>query len=143
MVYFNSTFLGVSKAILEAAGQAIEKECQDLGKNMLTPSDESKVDPQSYCNRVDNLHSHCTRLSREHGLILKHSTLLSAPSAAQANPGMIMTQPGNLKCKKILHLIGQTDPIKINRVVNDALKMCVQTSQTSVSFPAIGTGETH
>ncbi|XP_061579914.1 poly(ADP-ribose) polymerase family member 14-related sequence 1 isoform X2 [Cololabis saira] len=82
---------GVSKAILEAAGQAVEQECRNL--------------------------------------------------AAQPNPGMIMTQPGNLKCKKILHLIGTTDTIKINKSVKEALEMCLKTSHTSVSFPAIGTGQ--
>ena len=54
-----------------------------------------------------------------------------------------MTQPGNLKCKKILHLVGQTDVTKINKVVKEALQMCVKNSHTSVSFPAIGTGEIH
>ncbi|XP_059199634.1 poly(ADP-ribose) polymerase family member 14-related sequence 1 isoform X3 [Centropristis striata] len=82
---------GVSKAILDAAGQAVEAECQKLG--------------------------------------------------ALPNPGMITTQPGNLKCKKILHLAGQTDPVKIQRVVKEALQMCVTNSDTSVSFPAIGTGQ--
>ncbi|XP_068428084.1 poly(ADP-ribose) polymerase family member 14-related sequence 1 [Clinocottus analis] len=82
---------GVSKAILDAAGQAVEAECTTL--------------------------------------------------SAQANPGMIMTQPGNLKCKKILHIAGQTDPVKIQKVVKDALQMCVTNSYTSVSFPAIGTGQ--
>uniref|UniRef100_A0A8P4JZX1 Poly [ADP-ribose] polymerase n=1 Tax=Dicentrarchus labrax TaxID=13489 RepID=A0A8P4JZX1_DICLA len=62
---------------------------------------------------------------------------------AQPHPGMIMTQPGNLKCKKILHLAGQTDIVKINKVVKEALQMCVTNSYTSVSFPAIGTGELH
>uniref|UniRef100_A0A3Q1EM86 Poly [ADP-ribose] polymerase n=1 Tax=Acanthochromis polyacanthus TaxID=80966 RepID=A0A3Q1EM86_9TELE len=81
---------GVSKAILDAAGQAVEAECQTLG--------------------------------------------------SQANKGIIMTQPGNLKCKKILHLVGQTDPVKINKVVKDALQACVK-NYTSVSFPAIGTGQ--
>ncbi|XP_028446175.1 poly(ADP-ribose) polymerase family member 14-related sequence 1 isoform X1 [Perca flavescens] len=90
----NETFSlksGVSKAIMDAAGQAVDAECQNLG--------------------------------------------------AQPNTGMIMTQPGNLKCKKILHLAGQTDPVKINKVVKDALQMCVKNSHTSVSFPAIGTGQ--
>ncbi|XP_056293566.1 poly(ADP-ribose) polymerase family member 14-related sequence 1 isoform X3 [Pseudoliparis swirei] len=82
---------GVSKAILDAAGQAVEVECTSL--------------------------------------------------RAQANPGMIMTQPGNLKCKKILHVVGQTDPVKIQKVVKDALQMCVTGSYASVSFPAIGTGQ--
>ncbi|KAK2906310.1 poly(ADP-ribose) polymerase family member 14-related sequence 1 [Channa argus] len=82
---------GVSKAILDAAGQLVEAECQTLG--------------------------------------------------AQPNPGMIITQPGNLKCKKILHLVGQTDPVKIKKAVKDALDMCVKNTYTSVSFPAIGTGQ--
>ncbi|KAM4558451.1 poly(ADP-ribose) polymerase family member 14-related sequence 1 isoform 3-T3 [Odontesthes bonariensis] len=82
---------GVSKAILEAAGQAVEQESRNLG--------------------------------------------------AEPNPGMIMTKPGNLQCKKILHLVGQTDPVKVNKVVKDALQMCSNNSHTSVSFPAIGTGQ--
>ncbi|XP_065328107.1 protein mono-ADP-ribosyltransferase PARP14-like [Pelmatolapia mariae] len=82
---------GVSKAILDAAGKAVEVECNHLG--------------------------------------------------AKSNPGMIMTQPGNLKCKKILHVVGDSDPVKINKVVKDALQMCVKSSYTSVSFPAIGTGQ--
>ncbi|XP_054908738.1 poly(ADP-ribose) polymerase family member 14-related sequence 1 isoform X2 [Poeciliopsis prolifica] len=60
---------------------------------------------------------------------------------SQPNQGMIMTVPGNLKCKKILHLVGQTDPVKIHRTVKEALQMCVKSSYTSVSFPAIGTGQ--
>ncbi|XP_042068614.1 protein mono-ADP-ribosyltransferase PARP15 isoform X2 [Haplochromis burtoni] len=82
---------GVSKAILDAAGKAVEVECHNFG--------------------------------------------------AKSNPGTIMTQPGNLKCKKILHVVGDSDPVKINKVVKDALQMCVKSSYTSVSFPAIGTGQ--
>ncbi|XP_053295537.1 poly(ADP-ribose) polymerase family member 14-related sequence 1 [Pleuronectes platessa] len=82
---------GVSKAILEAAGPAVEGECQRLG--------------------------------------------------ALPNPGMIMTDPGNLSCKKILHVIGQSDPGKIRAVVTNALDMCVKNTYASVSLPAIGTGQ--
>ncbi|XP_041856787.1 poly(ADP-ribose) polymerase family member 14-related sequence 1 isoform X2 [Melanotaenia boesemani] len=82
---------GVSKAILDAAGQAVEATCRTLG--------------------------------------------------LEPNQGMIMTQPGNLKCKKILHLVGKTDPVKINKVVKDALQMCIDNHYTSVSLPAIGTGQ--
>ncbi|KAM6978444.1 poly(ADP-ribose) polymerase family member 14-related sequence 1 [Tautogolabrus adspersus] len=82
---------GVSKAILEAAGQAVEAECQVL--------------------------------------------------SAQPHTGMIITQPGNLKCKKILHVVGKTDPVQIKQVVKDALLQCEKNSLTSVSFPAIGTGQ--
>lgn len=74
-------------------------------------------------------------------MVQRCSNPLYPPSGAQSKPDMIMTQPGNLKCKKILHLVGQTDPIKINKVVKQALEKCVKNSYTSVSFPAIGTGE--
>ncbi|KAL3970300.1 NAD+ kinase [Sarotherodon galilaeus] len=65
-------------------------------------------------------------------------------SGAKSNPGMIMAQPGNLKCKKILHVVGDCGdchPVKINKIVKDALEMCLKSSYTSVSFPAIGTGQ--
>lgn len=71
----------------------------------------------------------------------RHKDPRSPHLGAKSNPGMIMTQPGNLKCKKILHVVGESDPIKINKVVKDALQMCVKSSYTSVSFPAIGTAE--
>lgn len=66
--------------------------------------------------------------------------MCSSLSAAQQNDGIILTQPGNLKCKKILHLVGQTDLVKITKVVKDALQTCLRNSLTSVAFPAIGTG---
>lgn len=71
----------------------------------------------------------------------RHKDPRSPHLGAKSNPGMIMTQPGNLKCKKILHVVGDSDPVKINKIVKDALQMCVKSSYTSVSFPAIGTGE--
>lgn len=64
--------------------------------------------------------------------------LLSRPLGAEPNPGMIMTKAGNLKCKRILHLAVQLNAI--NKNVKEALQMCVKT-YTSISFPAIGTGE--
>lgn len=54
-----------------------------------------------------------------------------------------MTQPGNLQCEKIMHVTGQTKAFLIKQVVKSALQMCVANSYTSVSFPAIGTGEIH
>uniref|UniRef100_A0A8C7KWB1 Poly [ADP-ribose] polymerase n=1 Tax=Oncorhynchus kisutch TaxID=8019 RepID=A0A8C7KWB1_ONCKI len=60
---------------------------------------------------------------------------------AEANEGMIMTKPGNLQCKKIIHLVNQTDTKKIQQSVEGALKMCTQNNFTSISLPAIGTGQ--
>ncbi|KAJ8410632.1 hypothetical protein AAFF_G00195360 [Aldrovandia affinis] len=82
---------GVSKAILDAAGQAVDAECKQLG--------------------------------------------------AQPNTDMIMTQPGKLKSKKIIHIVGQTDVAKILKTVKAVLKMCTQNKFSSVSFPALGTGQ--
>lgn len=54
-----------------------------------------------------------------------------------------MTGPGNLECKKILHLVGQSKVSEIHKIVKSSLQMCVANSFTSVSFPALGTGELH
>lgn len=73
---------------------------------------------------------------------LNENTLFT-PLGAQPNTGIIMTQSGNLKCKKIIHIVGKKDPVKITKDVKDALQMCVTNHYTSISFPAIGTGELH
>ncbi|XP_075904598.1 poly(ADP-ribose) polymerase family member 14-related sequence 1 isoform X2 [Nelusetta ayraudi] len=82
---------GVSEAILEAAGQAVEDECKTLGN--------------------------------------------------QPNDGIIMTQPGNLQCKNIIHVVIQSDADKIKSTVKKVLQMCITHSHSSISFPAIGTGQ--
>ncbi|KAI1899401.1 hypothetical protein AGOR_G00061400 [Albula goreensis] len=82
---------GVSKAIMDAAGQAVDAECKQLG--------------------------------------------------GQLNKGMITTQSGNLKCKKIVHIVGQTDVGAITKSVKAVLERCTQNKFTSVSFPALGTGQ--
>ncbi|XP_043104773.1 poly(ADP-ribose) polymerase family member 14-related sequence 1 [Puntigrus tetrazona] len=60
---------------------------------------------------------------------------------AQANSGLIMTQGGNLQCKKIIHLAVQSDAIKIKKHVKSALEICAKEKFTSIAFPAIGTGQ--
>ncbi|KAG5833574.1 hypothetical protein ANANG_G00277340 [Anguilla anguilla] len=60
---------------------------------------------------------------------------------AQANKDMIMTQSGNLKSKKVIHIVGQTDVTKITGSVKAVLQMCAQNQFASVSFPALGTGQ--
>ncbi|XP_030642348.1 poly(ADP-ribose) polymerase family member 14-related sequence 1 [Chanos chanos] len=82
---------GVSKAILDAAGQNVEVECKQLG--------------------------------------------------AQPNNGIIMSQPGNLGCKKIIHLSAKNDPQTIYQRVLEALQMTAQQNFTSISLPAFGTGQ--
>ncbi|CAL8240700.1 unnamed protein product [Merluccius merluccius] len=59
----------------------------------------------------------------------------------QPNTGMIMTKPGNLKCQKILHLPGSSDPQDIQLAVEAALVLVEQNHYTSISFPALGTGQ--
>ncbi|XP_026865825.2 poly(ADP-ribose) polymerase family member 14-related sequence 1 [Electrophorus electricus] len=60
---------------------------------------------------------------------------------AQQNQGLIMTQQGNLQCKKIIHISGKSNPAIIRQLVMQALKICVQQNFTSISFPAFGTGQ--
>ncbi|XP_009696676.1 PREDICTED: poly [ADP-ribose] polymerase 14-like [Cariama cristata] len=87
----NQTFSlkrGVSRAILNGAGKAVEDECAQL--------------------------------------------------ASQPNKRYITTQAGSLPCKKIIHFIAQDD-IKV--LVSEVLRECELQQYTSVTFPAIGTGE--
>ncbi|NXF72945.1 PAR14 polymerase, partial [Sclerurus mexicanus] len=87
----NQTFslkTGVSRAILNGAGKAVEAEC---------------------------------------GLL-----------AQQPHKSYIITQAGNLPCKKIIHFVAQDD---IKLLVFQVLQECELQEYTSVAFPAIGTGE--
>ncbi|XP_059895724.1 poly(ADP-ribose) polymerase family member 14-related sequence 1 isoform X1 [Gadus macrocephalus] len=59
----------------------------------------------------------------------------------QPNTGMILTTPGNLMCKKILHLAGRSNPQDIKDTMKDALVLVEQNQYTSISFPALGTGK--
>ncbi|XP_072542604.1 poly(ADP-ribose) polymerase family member 14-related sequence 1 isoform X2 [Salminus brasiliensis] len=60
---------------------------------------------------------------------------------AQQNQGLIMTQPGTLQCKKIIHVSAKSDPATIYQRVKQVLKMTAQQKLTSISFPALGTGQ--
>ncbi|NXY17710.1 PAR14 polymerase, partial [Atrichornis clamosus] len=87
----NQTFslkTGVSRAILNGAGKAVEDEC---------------------------------------GL-----------QAQQPHKNYIITQAGDLPCKKIIHFVAQDN---IKSLVSQVLQVCEQLWCTSVTFPAIGTGE--
>ncbi|XP_030198904.1 protein mono-ADP-ribosyltransferase PARP14-like isoform X1 [Gadus morhua] len=59
----------------------------------------------------------------------------------QPNTGMILTTPGNLMCKKILHLPGRRNPQDIQDTMKAALVLVEQNQYTSISFPALGTGQ--
>ncbi|NWQ70996.1 PAR14 polymerase, partial [Neopipo cinnamomea] len=87
----NQTFnlkTGVSRAILNGAGKAVEVEC-------------------------------CLLAQKPH-------------------KSYIITQAGNLPCKKIIHFVAQDD---IKFLVFQVLQECELQGYTSVTFPAIGTGE--
>ncbi|XP_068921027.1 protein mono-ADP-ribosyltransferase PARP14-like [Petaurus breviceps papuanus] len=79
---------GVSKAILEAAGPAVESECATLAMNLHT--------------------------------------------------NFIVTQGGNLRCKKIIHVVGGNN---VKQTVSEVLQECEQRKYVSISLPAIGTGQ--
>ncbi|XP_066046403.1 protein mono-ADP-ribosyltransferase PARP14-like isoform X1 [Chamaea fasciata] len=87
----NQTFnlkTGVSKAILNGAGKAVEDECGVL--------------------------------------------------AQKTDKNYIITQAGNLPCKKIMHFVSRDD---IRSLVSHVLQECDLRQYTSVTLPAIGTGE--
>lgn len=83
--------IGVSKAILDAAGSTVEDECKQLG--------------------------------------------------SQKNEGLIMTQQGNLQCKKIIHVSAKSSTPVIYKRVHQALQMSAKKIFTSIAFPAFGTGQ--
>nr|XP_009491491.1 PREDICTED: poly [ADP-ribose] polymerase 14 [Pelecanus crispus] len=58
--------------------------------------------------------------------------------ALQPNKSYITTQAGSLPCKNIIHFVAQ-DNIKM--LVSQVLQECELQQYTSVTFPAIGTGE--
>ncbi|XP_061860494.1 protein mono-ADP-ribosyltransferase PARP14 isoform X2 [Colius striatus] len=61
-----------------------------------------------------------------------------AQLGSQGNKSYITTQAGNLPCKKIIHYVAQSD---IKAIVHGVLLECELQKYTSVTFPAIGTGE--
>uniref|UniRef100_A0AAY5KJC8 Poly [ADP-ribose] polymerase n=1 Tax=Esox lucius TaxID=8010 RepID=A0AAY5KJC8_ESOLU len=58
----------------------------------------------------------------------------------QPSDGVVMTAPGNLPTKNIIHMVGQTKEKDITSSMLKVLKMCEDKKIQSVSFPALGTG---
>ncbi|KAM4609213.1 protein mono-ADP-ribosyltransferase PARP14 [Polymixia lowei] len=58
----------------------------------------------------------------------------------QPSDGVVITKPGNLPTKHIIHMVGQTKEKDITNSMLKALKMCEDHKIQSVSFPALGTG---
>ncbi|XP_040897571.1 protein mono-ADP-ribosyltransferase PARP14-like isoform X2 [Toxotes jaculatrix] len=54
---------------------------------------------------------------------------------------MIVTSAGLLPCKHIIHIVGQKDPANIKEMVYSVLRVCEENRLSSVSFPALGTGQ--
>ncbi|XP_067429769.1 protein mono-ADP-ribosyltransferase PARP14-like isoform X1 [Thunnus thynnus] len=70
---------------------------------------------------------------------LECSQIVNSPGY-QPRP-MIVTSAGLLPSKNIIHIVGQTDPANIKEVVYSVLKVCEDNKFSSVSFPALGTGQ--
>uniref|UniRef100_A0A8C5RA89 Poly [ADP-ribose] polymerase n=1 Tax=Leptobrachium leishanense TaxID=445787 RepID=A0A8C5RA89_9ANUR len=62
-----------------------------------------------------------------------------AQLAAQPNKRFILTQNGNLQCKRILHIYIKKTAADVKRAVCDVLQECEAQQFTSVAFPALGT----
>ncbi|XP_063060298.1 protein mono-ADP-ribosyltransferase PARP14-like [Engraulis encrasicolus] len=67
------------------------------------------------------------------------SEIVSSPNYQQTE--MILTFPGNLLCKHILHIVGRNNPNDIKEGVQNVLTFCEKRRFSSVSFPALGTGQ--
>ncbi|XP_036599992.1 protein mono-ADP-ribosyltransferase PARP14-like [Trichosurus vulpecula] len=61
-----------------------------------------------------------------------------ATSAANRLRNFIVTQGGNLRCKKIIHVMGGSD---VKQTISEVLQECEQMKYASISLPAIGTGQ--
>ncbi|XP_067429640.1 protein mono-ADP-ribosyltransferase PARP14-like isoform X1 [Thunnus thynnus] len=70
---------------------------------------------------------------------LECSQIVNSPGY-QPRP-MIVTSAGLLPSKNIIHIVGQKDPANIKEVVYSVLKVCEDNKFSSVSFPALGTGQ--
>ncbi|XP_053181167.1 protein mono-ADP-ribosyltransferase PARP14-like [Scomber japonicus] len=70
---------------------------------------------------------------------LECSQIVSSPGY---QPGaMILTSAGLLPSKNIIHIVGQNNPAHIKDMVYSVLKVCEENKFSSVSFPALGTGQ--
>ncbi|XP_061089953.1 LOW QUALITY PROTEIN: protein mono-ADP-ribosyltransferase PARP14-like [Conger conger] len=78
------------------------------------------------------------------GAILKAAgqTVLDECRALGTQPKdeVVITKPGNLKCKHIIHMVGQTKERDITNSMCKVLEICDRIKAQSVAFPALGTG---
>ncbi|XP_029937054.1 protein mono-ADP-ribosyltransferase PARP14 isoform X2 [Myripristis murdjan] len=78
------------------------------------------------------------------GAILKAAgqTVVDECSALGTQPsdGVVITKPGNLPTKHIIHMVGRTKEADITSSMLKTLMMCESHKLQSVSFPALGTG---
>ncbi|XP_032801823.2 protein mono-ADP-ribosyltransferase PARP14-like [Petromyzon marinus] len=64
-----------------------------------------------------------------------------ATFGAQPADGVVTTSAGSLNCKKIVHMVGQTDFAKMTNSILKVLDECSKLNCHSVSFPALSTGK--
>ncbi|XP_032262566.1 protein mono-ADP-ribosyltransferase PARP15 isoform X3 [Phoca vitulina] len=78
-------------------------------------------------------------ITKEKADVIVNSTTrtFNLKSAAQPHRDFIITQGGYLMCKIIIHVLGEND---VKKTVSTVLEECEQRNYTSVSLPAIGTG---
>ncbi|KAM9305744.1 protein mono-ADP-ribosyltransferase PARP14-like [Gastrophryne carolinensis] len=73
-------------------------------------------------------------------LINSTNNTFNLKSAALPNNGYTVTSGGNLPCKHILHLAGQSKASFIKKSILNALRECERLQVKSVALPAMGTG---
>uniref|UniRef100_A0A667Y0K8 Poly [ADP-ribose] polymerase n=1 Tax=Myripristis murdjan TaxID=586833 RepID=A0A667Y0K8_9TELE len=65
--------------------------------------------------------------------------LVLSSQGTQPSDGVVITKPGNLPTKHIIHMVGRTKEADITSSMLKTLMMCESHKLQSVSFPALGT----
>ncbi|XP_068090026.1 protein mono-ADP-ribosyltransferase PARP14-like [Hyperolius riggenbachi] len=86
--------------------------------------------------------SHWNEESEAHAIFRAAGpSILEEAKRGSSAPGLVMTGPGNLQCKWIIHCNCSNNLDNISRLVKDILLHCENVGLQSVAIPAIGTGE--
>ncbi|KAF7661629.1 hypothetical protein LDENG_00257320 [Lucifuga dentata] len=117
---------GVSKAILDSAGVTVEQECSRI------------VNSPGYQQRMLIL----TSAGLLPNKAIVHVVGTNEPSHIRnVVHAVILTSAGLLPNKAIVHVVGTNEPSHIRNVVHAVLNVCEENQLSSVSFPALGTGQ--
>ncbi|XP_041432696.1 protein mono-ADP-ribosyltransferase PARP15 isoform X2 [Xenopus laevis] len=114
----------IGKSILDVKKGDITKETTDaiVNLNNKTLDQDYGISKDILTAAGNSVREECIRLGK------------------QPHSNFVVTGAGNLRCKKIIHLIDAVNKDKIVAEVKEVLKACDQHNIQSITIPAIGTG---